>query len=165
YTAGPVKFKYRAFGELAVFMMWGPLMVEGAYAVQRQVLSMKALYVSVPFGLLVALVLFANNFRDTAYDARHDVKTVSILLGRKNSHQLFILMIMTAYLYVMGMIATGLISLWGLLILLSVPQGMKLIKTFRAKIPDMADALVAQFNMAFGILLLIALFLENVVVS
>jgi len=63
YTAGPVKFKYRAFGELAVFMMWGPLMVEGAYAVQRQVLSMKALYVSVPFGLLVALVLFANNFR------------------------------------------------------------------------------------------------------
>jgi len=65
----------------------------------------------------------------------------------------------------MGMIATGLISLWGLLILLSVPQGMKLIKTFRAKIPDMADALVAQFNMAFGILLLIALFLENVVVS
>ncbi|MGZ3594129.1 MAG: prenyltransferase, partial [Syntrophales bacterium] len=30
YTAGPVKFKYRALGEFAVFMMWGPLMIEGA---------------------------------------------------------------------------------------------------------------------------------------
>jgi len=165
YTAGPVKFKYRAFGELAVFMMWGPLMVEGAYAVQRQALSVKAIYVSVPFGLLVALVLFANNFRDTAYDARRDVKTISILVGRKNSHHLFTLMIMAAYLYVMGMIAVGLMSLWGLLILLSVPQGIKLVKTFREKIPDMADALVAQFNMVFGILMLIALFLENVVIS
>ena len=164
YTAGPVKFKYHALGELAVFMMWGPLMVEGAYAVQRQALSMKALYVSVPFGLLVALVLFANNFRDTAYDSRHEVKTISILLGRAKSHHLFTLMIMAAYFYVVGMIAAGVISFWGLLIFLSLPQAIKLIKTFREKIPDMADALAAQFNMAFGVLLLIALFLENVVI-
>ena len=51
YTAGPVKFKYRAFGEFAVFMMWGPLMIEGAYAVQCQALSIKAFYISVPFGV------------------------------------------------------------------------------------------------------------------
>jgi len=164
YTAGPVKFKYHALGELAVFMMWGPLMVEGAYAVQRQALSMKALCVSIPFGLLVALVLFANNFRDTAYDSRHEVKTISILLGRAKSHHLFTLMIMAAYFYVVGMIAAGVISFWGLLIFLSLPQAIKLIKTFREKIPDMADALTAQFNMAFGVLLLIALFLENVVI-
>ena len=44
YTAGPVKFKYRALGELAVFVVWGPLMIEGAYAVQRQALSGKALH-------------------------------------------------------------------------------------------------------------------------
>ncbi|MDI9570167.1 MAG: prenyltransferase [Pseudomonadota bacterium] len=164
YTAGPVKFKYRALGELAVFTMWGPLMVEGAYAVQRQALSMKALYVSVPFGLLVALVLFANNFRDIAYDSRHEVRTLGILLGQTKSHHLFTLMIAGAFFYVIAMIAAGVISLWGLLILLSLPQAIKLIKTFREKIPDMADALAAQFNMAFGVLLLLALFLENLVI-
>ena len=115
-------------------------------------------------GLLVALVLFANNFRDTAYDSRHEVKTISILLGRAKSHHLFTLMIMAAYFYVVAMIAAGVISFWGLLIFLSLPQAIKLIKTFREKIPDMADALTAQFNMAFGVLLLIALFLENVVI-
>jgi 1,4-dihydroxy-2-naphthoate octaprenyltransferase len=159
YTAGPVKFKYRALGEPAVFMMWGPLMVEGAFAVQRQTLSLTALYVSVPFGLLVALVIFANNIRDIAYDSRQNVKTLSIILGIGRSHQLFNGLIVLAYACVLGMIITGIMSIWGLLIFLSVPKAVTLIKTFRKKIPDMADALTAQFGTVFGILLILSLFL------
>jgi 1,4-dihydroxy-2-naphthoate octaprenyltransferase len=160
YTAGPVKFKYRALGEFAVFMMWGPLMIEGAYAVQRQSLSIKALYVSIPFGVLVALVLFANNMRDIAYDSRHNVKTMSIMLGSRKSFILFAGLIVLAYAYVLGMIITGIMSLWGLLIFLSLPKAVSLLKTFREKIPDMADALTAQFDTVFGILLILAIFLE-----
>ncbi|MGA3208583.1 MAG: prenyltransferase [Syntrophales bacterium] len=160
YTAGPVKFKYRALGEFAVFMMWGPLMIEGAYAVQRQALSMKALYISVPFGVLVALVLFANNMRDIAYDSRHNVKTVSIMLGSRNSFILFAGLIALAYAYVLGMILTGIMSLWGLLIFLSIPKAVSLLKTFKENVPDMADALTAQFDTVFGILLMMAIFCE-----
>jgi len=160
YTAGPVKFKYRAFGELAVFMMWGPLMIEGAYAVQRQALSFKALYISIPFGVLVALVLFANNMRDIAYDSRRNIKTISIMLGSRGSYMLFAGLIFLAYAYVLGMIVIGIMSLWGLLIFLSVPKAVSLLKTFREKIPDMADALTAQFDTVFGILLILAILLE-----
>ncbi|MGZ6290871.1 MAG: UbiA family prenyltransferase [Syntrophales bacterium] len=160
YTAGPVKFKYRALGEFAVFMMWGPLMIEGAYAVQRQALSMKALYISVPFGVLVALVLFANNMRDIAYDSRHNVKTMSIMLGSRNSFILFAGLIALAYAYVLGMILTGIMSFWGLLIFLSVPKAISLLRTFKEKVPDMADALTAQFDTLFGILLMMAIFCE-----
>jgi 1,4-dihydroxy-2-naphthoate octaprenyltransferase len=160
YTAGPVKFKYRALGEFAVFMMWGPLMIEGAYAVQRQALSMKALYISVPFGVLVALVLFANNMRDIAYDSRHNVKTVSIMLGSRNSYILFAGLIALAYAYVLGMILIGIMSLWGLLIFLSIPHAVSLLRTFKEKVPDMADALTAQFDTVFGILLMMAIFCE-----
>ncbi|MGZ6249523.1 MAG: prenyltransferase, partial [Syntrophales bacterium] len=160
YTAGPVKFKYRALGEFAVFMMWGPLMIEGAYAVQRQALSMKALYISIPFGVLVALVLFANNMRDIAYDSRHNVKTVSIMLGSRNSFILFAGLIALAYAYVLGMILTGIMSFWGLLIFLSVPKAISLLRTFKEKVPDMADALTAQFDTLFGILLMMAIFCE-----
>jgi len=164
YTAGPVKFKYRALGEFAVFMMWGPLMIEGAYAVQRGALSVKALYISIPFGVLVALVLFANNMRDIAYDARQNVKTISIMLGSRKSFALFMGLIVLAYAYVLGMIVTGVMSPWGLLIFLSVPKAVGLLKTFREKIPDMADALTAQFDTVFGILLLLAILLETKVV-
>jgi len=163
YTAGPVKFKYRALGEFAVFMMWGPLMVEGAYAVQRQVLSVKALYISIPFGILVALVLFANNMRDIDYDSRHNVKTLSIVLGSHKSYILFAVLIMTAYASVLGMIALGILSLWGFLIFLSLPKALSLLKTFKEKIPDMADALTAQFDTVFGILLITAILLESMV--
>jgi len=164
YTAGPVKFKYRALGEFAVFMMWGPLMVEGAYAVQRQGLSLKALYISIPFGILVALVLFANNMRDIAYDSRQGVKTLSIILGIEKSYLLFAGFIITAYLYVLVMILLGLMNLWGFIIFLSLPKAWGLLRTFREEIPDMADALTAQFDTVFGILLLLALFLGRVVV-
>ena len=164
YTAGPVKFKYRALGEFAVFLMWGPLMIEGAYAVQQNALSLKALYVSIPFGLLVALVLFANNMRDITYDSRQHVKTLSIVMGTHKSYLLFAGLILAAYLYVFGMIILGVIGLWGFMIFLSLPQAWSLLRTFRRKIPDMADALTAQFNMVFGILLLLALFLDKAVV-
>jgi 1,4-dihydroxy-2-naphthoate octaprenyltransferase len=164
YTAGPVKFKYRAFGEFAVFMMWGPLMIEGAYAVQCQALSIKAFYISVPFGVLVALVLFANNMRDIDYDSRHNVKTVSIMLGSRKSYILFTGLIVLAYAYVLGMILTGIMSLWGLLIFLSFPKAVSLLKTFKKGIPDMADALTAQFDTVFGVFLILAIFLETKII-
>jgi 1,4-dihydroxy-2-naphthoate octaprenyltransferase len=160
YTAGPVKFKYRALGELAVFVIWGPLMIEGAYAVQRQALSGKAFIISVPFGVIVALVLFANNMRDMAYDSRQNITTLSTLLGDRRSYLLFGGLIVLAYAYVLGMIVTGIMSHWGLLIFLSVPSAIGLLKTFRAEIPDMADALTAKFDTVFGILLILAIFLE-----
>ena len=160
YTAGPIKFKYRALGELAVFVIWGPLMIEGAYAVQRQVLSGKAFIISVPFGVLVALVLFANNMRDMVSDSRQKVTTLSTLLGTRRSYLLFAGLIVLAYAYVLGMIVTGIMSMWGLLIFFSVPSAIGLLKTFRREIPDMADALTAKFDTVFGVLLILAIFLE-----
>ena len=87
-------------------------MFEGAYAVQRQTLSLKALVVSVPFGILVALVLLANNIRDITYDSRQRIKTVGILLGRVRSIHLYIGLIATAYVYVVGLVVAGILSSW-----------------------------------------------------
>jgi 1,4-dihydroxy-2-naphthoate polyprenyltransferase len=164
YTASPVKFKYRALGELAVFLIWGPLMVEGAYAVQRQALSGKAFIISIPFGVLVALVLFANNMRDMAHDSRQNITTLGTILGSRGSYHLFVGLIVLAYAYVLGMILTGIMSIWGLLIFLSVPSAISLLKTFKKEIPDMADALTAKFDTVFGVLLILAIFLEARVV-
>lgn len=160
YTAAPIKFKYRALGEPAVFMIWGPMMIEGAYAVQRQALSLKALIISVPFGLLVSLVLFANNMRDIAHDSRQEVKTLGVLLGSRRSYLLYAGIIALAYTYVLGMIIFGIMSVWGLIIFLSVPHAIRLLKAFKREIPDMADALTAKFDTVFGILLILAIFLE-----
>ncbi len=161
YTAGPVKFKYRGLGEGAVFLMWGPLMVEGAYAVQRQVLSLKALYVSIPFGLLVALVILANNMRDRAYDERCGIATICVRLGDKGSFQFFTGLIALAYLCMAALVACRIVSLWGLLVFLSLPKAVALIRQFKREIPDAADAQAAQLDTIFGLLLLVALLLGS----
>jgi 1,4-dihydroxy-2-naphthoate octaprenyltransferase len=163
YTAGPVKFKYKAWGEFFVFLMWGPLMFEGAFAVQRQALSLKALCISIPFGILVGLVLLANNIRDIDYDSRQGIKTIGILLGSRRSIFLYAGLILAAYLYVIGMVLAGVLSLWGLLVLLSLPKAISLLKRFLTKIPEAADAITAQLNTVFGLLLIVALILNRMV--
>jgi 1,4-dihydroxy-2-naphthoate polyprenyltransferase len=163
YTAGPIRYKYRGWGEVFVFLMWGPLMFEGAYAVQRQALSPKALAVSVPFGVLVALVVLANNIRDTEYDSRQHIKTVGILLGRVRSIRLYIGLVATAYVYMAGLVLAGILSPWALLVLLSLPKAVSLSAGLVRKIPDTADADTAHLNTIFGLLLIAALIVEKAV--
>ncbi|MGQ9777306.1 MAG: prenyltransferase [Thermodesulfobacteriota bacterium] len=163
YTASPIKFKYKAWGEFFVFLMWGPLMFEGAYVVQRQILSLKAFYLSIPFGILVALVLLANNMRDIEYDSRQGIKTIGILLGSKRSFFLYGALIFISYLYLILIVGIGLISPWALIVLLSIPKALNLLKEFIKKIPEAADAITAQLNTLFGLLLIFALILNRLV--
>ena len=161
YTAGPIRYKYRGWGEVFVFLMWGPLMFEGAYAVQRQALSLKALFVSIPFGVLVALVVLANNIRDTEYDSRRHIKTIGILLGRVRSIHLYMGLIAIAYVYMVGLVLAGILTPWTLLVLLSLPKAVSLSVGFTRKVPEAADANTAQLNTVFGLLLIAALIVDK----
>jgi 1,4-dihydroxy-2-naphthoate octaprenyltransferase len=163
YTGWPIKLKYSGWGEVFVFLMWGPLMFEGAYVVQRQVLSVDVLLISIPFGVLVALVLLANNIRDIAYDSRQRIKTISILLGNRRAILLYATLIIIAYLYTVVMVVAGVLSPWALLVLLSLPKAISLLREFIREVPTAADANTAQLNTIFGILLVVALILERTV--
>jgi 1,4-dihydroxy-2-naphthoate octaprenyltransferase len=165
YTAGPVKYKYRGLGELSVFLMWGPLMVGGAYAAQRGALSLRPLVISIPFGVLVALVLFANNMRDISYDSRQGVRTLSILLGRRRSLATYLGLFLAAYIAIIAMVATGYLTPWALLVFLSLPKAIGLFRTFARAVPDAADALTAQLDTIFGICLLAGLVLARLIPS
>ncbi len=157
YTAPPFRYKYIALGEFSVFLMWGPLMVEGAYFVQRQTLSLDALWASVPFGVLVALVLFANNLRDTADDRGRGIATLSTITGTRKGIWVYIGMVTFAYLSVAVMAFAGPLNPWSLLVLLSIPLFFSLLRKMIQNPPQDADAQTAKLNTAFGILLLISL--------
>ncbi|MBN2397704.1 MAG: prenyltransferase [Deltaproteobacteria bacterium] len=161
YTAPPFRYKYLALGEFSVFLMWGPLMVEGAYFVQRQTLSLDALWVSLPFGVLVALVLFANNLRDTADDQGRGIHTLSTLTGSRRGIWVYVGLVAFAYASVAVMAFTGPLNPWSLLVLLSLPLFFSLLKQMVRKPPLDADAQTAKLNTVFGILLLISLLLER----
>jgi 1,4-dihydroxy-2-naphthoate octaprenyltransferase len=163
YTAGPIAYKYSALGEVAIFLIWGPLMFEGAYVAQRQQPAVEALVASVPFGVLVALVLFANNLRDIEYDRRSGIKTIAILLGHRRSLVLYAGLMLSAYVYVALAVAVRALSAWTLLVALSLPLAIGLLRSFRRGIPDDADAMTAKLDTVFGLLFIVALVLAQLV--
>jgi 1,4-dihydroxy-2-naphthoate octaprenyltransferase len=155
--------KYRALGEISVFLMWGPLMVAGAYFVQHQSISASAVLVSLPFGVLVALVLLANNIRDVRYDRSKGIFTLPIVLGQRRGLTLYLALVVAAYAAVVGMALFGPLSPWSLIVLLSTPIAVKLLRQMAADIPLDADAQTAKLDTAFGLLLVISLVMEVLV--
>jgi 1,4-dihydroxy-2-naphthoate octaprenyltransferase len=162
YTAGPIKYKYLALGELSVFLMWGPVIVGGTYFVQRGSLSPDAVLISVPFGLLVALVLLANNLRDIDYDRSAGIATLGTLLGQQKTRVLYQGLILLAYLATALLIALKILSPWGVLVFFSAPVAFRLIRTLQREIPNDADARTAQLDTLFGVWLIIGLILEKI---
>ncbi|MFB6291109.1 MAG: 1,4-dihydroxy-2-naphthoate octaprenyltransferase [Candidatus Bipolaricaulia bacterium] len=162
YTGGNVKYKYLGWGELSVFLVWGPLMVTGAYYVQTGELSIKPVLLSLPLGLLVALVLLANNLRDRNYDEKAGVETVATLLEKDDALLLYFFMVSATYAILGFLIMGKIIGLWGLLGLLSFPMAYKLVRTFLKEVPEDADARTAKLVVTFGGLLTISLFFETV---
>lgn len=161
YTAGPIKYKYYALGELSVALMWGPLIVSGSYFVQLQKLSWQAVLISIPLGILVALVLLANNLRDIQYDSQVGIKTLGTLLGEKKTLILYYALAALAYAAVILLIAFKLLSPWGLLVFLSVLLAWRLAHAMSLEIPKDADAKTAQLDTLFGLLLIASLILEK----
>ena len=163
YTAPPFKYKYIALGELSVFLMWGPLMVMGSYFIQRQAFSINALLISIPFGILVALVLLANNIRDISHDRSKGIRTLPIIIGERNGLRLYSTLVILAYAGMIGMSIAGPLYMWSLIVVLSLPLALKLIRQMMQKIPDDADAQTAKLDTAFGLLLVASLVLEGLI--
>ncbi len=167
YTATPVQYKHRALGELSVFLMWGPLMMLGSYYVQTGgwLGVHKVLFISLPIGLWVALVLLANNLKDIDYDRGQEVATLATLLGRSGALTLYTLLVILVYVLSALGILLKIMPLWGLLVFISVPTAWRLIRSFqtRAEIPPDADPRTAQLSTLFGLLLILSLLLGHLV--
>ncbi|MBD3307878.1 1,4-dihydroxy-2-naphthoate prenyltransferase [candidate division KSB3 bacterium] len=165
YTAGPVKYKHRAMGEIAVFLIWGPVMMSAAHFIQTaswQHLD-TVIWISIPQGLWVALVLLANNIKDIDYDQESTVTTLGTLLGRSHAMRLYTSLVAGIYLITLVEIFANIIPVWGLLTLLSLPGVINLILRFRREhvVPPDADPQTANTGMIYGVLLIAAFLLTR----
>ena len=68
YTAPPISFSYRGWGEAVTGITFGPLTVLGSYYAQTAHLDWQPLLASLPLGLLITAVLYINEFPDQHTD-------------------------------------------------------------------------------------------------
>jgi 1,4-dihydroxy-2-naphthoate octaprenyltransferase len=156
YTAPPLGLKYRALGDVAVFLAFGPLMAMGAYFVQAQELSWRAGVLAVPAGLLTIGILHGNNFRDILEDRKAGYTTVAGLLGPRGSSLYYLLLVAGAYGATAAFVAAGWLSPWCLMVLATLPYAWRNVRiAFRpARVAfTWLDLLTAQLHLLFGLAL------------
>jgi len=158
YTAPPIKLGYRGWGELLCGLNCGPLVVLGACYVQAQHIGPEALVASVPVGLLIAAVLYVNQFPDYSWDKRAGKRTLVVHMGRRRAISGFYLLLFLAYLVVVLGVSMGIVPPPGLLCLLTAPLAWRAAKRAGANfrdpkglVPAMADTV--KLHLAFGLLL------------
>lgn len=164
YHAPPLRLSYRGFGELAVGLCYGPLVVVGTWLVQARLYDPRILYASLPLGLLIAAFLIANEFPDLRADAASGKRTLVVRLGRAGGARLFQAVVTLAFLIAAALPLLGLpwLTLLGLSALVPAVSACRIIggvpEATASIIPAQAKALVAflLYAVATGAGLLLA---------
>jgi len=168
YTALPIAIGYRGVGELLVGLNFGPLAVLGAHYVQAGSLSPAALMASVPLGLLIAAVLYINEFPDYEADREVNKKTLVVLLGPNRARYGYFALLWLTYASVITFAAIGGLPTWTAIALITAPLGAKacmvLTRHYREPYKLLpANGLTIIIHFATGILLAVGLTLGRVV--
>lgn len=128
YSAGPIPLGNKGISEVIVFILMGPMMVIGSYYVQTLRLTFESLLVSLPIGVLVALIMYCNNLRDLDEDASSGKTSLTSFLGKARAKRVYFTFLGSAYLLIVLSVAFQILSVWALLSLVSVPIALKSFK-------------------------------------
>ncbi|MEE8319282.1 MAG: prenyltransferase [bacterium] len=157
YTSHITRF---ALGELASGICLGSLVVVGTYYAMTGQVSGEVILVSIPPGLLTALLLFLNEFPDLEADKAGGRKHLLILLGRKKAAVVYVLSLAACYFFILLMVLTGAFPAVILISLLTVPLAVKAARTtlkHHDAFEEMIPAQGANVGIVLGTDLLIAI--------
>ncbi len=130
YTAPPVRLKRIGLGELAVFLIWGPLMTGGTYFAATGSLPGWAILATLPYALVVTTVLIGKHIDKISMDKPRRIRTLPVILGEKTALRLNQILFVAFYPVVIILVLTGDLSVWLLLTLLSVPMLIDTLKRY-----------------------------------
>lgn len=131
YTAPPVRLVHRGLGELAVAIGFGPIIVLGTYWVQAGRWSNEALIASVPVALLIAAVLYINEFPDRPWDTRAGKMTLVARMPVEAAVNGYLLIIAASYLSIVVAVLAGVTPWPTLIALATTPMAWRAIKGLR----------------------------------
>jgi 1,4-dihydroxy-2-naphthoate octaprenyltransferase len=119
YSAPPLKLQSRGLGEFAITAGW-LLVVVGSDFVQRRAFDFAPVAAGLGFALLVANVLYINQFPDVKADAGAGKNTVVVRLGVDKARWGYALIALLAYAWPLLMVLQGRLPLLALAALLPV---------------------------------------------
>jgi 1,4-dihydroxy-2-naphthoate octaprenyltransferase len=173
-------FKYWGLGELAIFLIWGPIMIGSVYIVL--VLGnggdisnvFKVALAGVPFGLSVASINIGKHIDKLDDDKKKGVGTFPVRVGQTFARYVDIFSIVAAYGVIFYLVATGYFSTLMLLVVFAGQRAMYAIfalskprpdgapKGFEAFWPTWFSGFCFYHNRMFGGLFIVGILLDTV---
>ncbi|GAB4469713.1 MAG: hypothetical protein Kow0088_01950 [Anaerolineales bacterium] len=164
--------KYIALGEIAVLIVWGPLMIGGVYYVASGMWDWNVVVASLPYALGVTGVIFGKHIDKLEMDKAKRIYTLPVVLGERISRWMILGMLAGQYLSVAYLVAVGFFSPILLVVFLALPAYLRVLPIFLApkpldKPPDFNDVWPNYFvasaffhNRRFGLFYLAGLALN-----
>ena len=99
--------KYIGLGEIAVLIVWGPLMIGGGYFVVTGAWSWNAVLAGLPYALGVTTVIFGKHIDKHDDDQAKGIHTLPVIIGERPARYIGIALMVLMYALVVYLILTG----------------------------------------------------------
>ncbi len=108
-------------GEVAVLVVWGPLMIGGGYYVLTHQWSWSVIMASVPYVLGVTTVIFGKHIDKISVDKAKKIHTLPVMIGEKAARYAVIAMMILPYFFTGYLIAIKFFTPVMLIVLFALP--------------------------------------------
>jgi len=167
--------KYIALGELAVLIVWGPLMIGGGYYVIAGNWDWNVVLGSLPYALGVTSVIFGKHIDKYQVDKTKGIHTLPVVIGERAARYILIGMLVLQYLLTAYLVVTGFFTFVMLIVVVAIPTFVRIWPVLRAPKPDEKPAdypdvwpnyfVAAAFvhNRSFGVWFMLGLIVDTVI--
>ncbi len=169
--------KHIGLGELAVLLVWGPLMIGGGYYVITGVWRWNVVLASLPYALGATTVIFGKHIDKIRGDTAKGIRTLPVLIGEQAARLAAIAMMVLQYLLVLYLVITRFFTPAMLVVLLALKMFLLAARVYSRPRPDGPPAeyppeawplwfvaFAFVHNRRFGLLYVLGLVLDAVLV-
>jgi len=125
-----------ALGEVAVLIVWGPLMIGGGYFVLAQQWSWNVVVASLPYVLGVTTVIFGKHIDKLDMDRLKGIHTLPVVIGEKASRYAVLTMMVLPYLFTLYLIIVKFFTPVMLIVFFALPAFTQIYPIFLKPKPE-----------------------------
>ena len=127
--------KGMALGELAVLLVWGPLMIGGGYYVLAHKWDWNVVLASIPYVLGVTTVIFGKHIDKITVDKAKGIHTLPVLIGEKAARYAVLAMMVLPYFITAYLIWIRFFTPVMAIVLLALPTFLKVLPALQKPKP------------------------------
>ncbi len=130
YSGAPLRLGFRGFGELVIFLMFGPILMTGVYFACTGMITKEIILMSVAVGLLVTNIVYSHSIMDAEHDIKVGKRTMAHVMGsRKGQIVLSGIFNSVPYILIILGVCFGWLHWAFLLCLVTLPASLWLVKS------------------------------------